>query len=1139
MYTNNFPPDDSNDPFYLAHFGDALFSLYKNTGDLEALKQAVARYEQALELTPDDHPDRPMVLNNLGDAFLSLYERTGDQKLFDRALDSYNQALAFIPDDHPDRPAWFGGLGNTFLSLYERTGDQKALEQARSVLNKALDAVPEDHPDRPALLSNWGNVLLFSHERTGDLRTLEKAIDYFRQALELTPKSYLYRPFILNNLGDALLSLYKTVGGRQTLEKAIEILGKAADSTPVDHPARPSILNNLGNALLADYEDGSRHQALERAIDYYNQALELTPDDHPARPNILNNLGNALLALYGLTGEREVLDEAIARYTQALELAPDNHPVRPALLGNLGNALRSLYRIIGDRQTLEKAIEILDKAADSARGNHPHRPTRLNNLGNALLTRYEDAGGDRPTLDRAITTLRDALSLTSKNHPVRPNILNNLGIALLADYEDRGRHQALEQAIACFREALELALENHSNRHSYLGNLGNALLAFYRLIGDKGDLDEAIARYEQALELTPEHHPDRPGWLKNLGNAYRARYEIIYDHQTLGLAISNYRAALRSGAATNPYAAFAAGGTWAKDAFGREGWSEVVEAGNLTQVVLKNFLFYQTDRRDLTHTLSEFQNLPALAAWAQVELGNYQEAVIVLESGRTFVLREILERGRRDIERLPALGYRDLYERFKKAEQEVQKLERVSFEHRPPDWLSRMNKAREELERAAGDIREKVGDRHPEYRFLMSPLPFSEIQGLAASAPLVYLFATSKGGRALVVRKEGEPQVVRLPRLTERGLLWVFRGKGDEPGSAPDPESYYGAYDDWRKEDGPEKRKAWFGAIESALDFLGEALAPLREFLDRGGYDRVTLIPAGILAALPLHAARFEDGTYFLERHTFAYAPSAHALYYACLAEKGSESEPLLAVENPNGNLAYATLEVEAVRGHFTRVEHFAREEATVEAVKGALPGAGIFHFSGHGAGGWGGEEPRLQLADGVLTFSELLRSGQTLDRLRLAVLSACETGLADVRAFDEFLGLPAGFLLAGAPGVVGSLWSVPDVETALLIVRFYEKLCSGKADSGKVDAAEALREAQTWMLRMSPEEKHASLARLDAKLGNSALAGTRMSLEAAEGPSDLIESGGRKVKHPYYWAAFGYYGVPVELERCGNRREG
>jgi CHAT domain-containing protein len=58
----------------------------------------------------------------------------------------------------------------------------------------------------------------------------------------------------------------------------------------------------------------------------------------------------------------------------------------------------------------------------------------------------------------------------------------------------------------------------------------------------------------------------------------------------------------------------------------------------------------------------------------------------------------------------------------------------------------------------------------------------------------------------------------------------------------------------------------------------------------------------------------------------------------------------------------------------------------------------------------------------------------------RLVTLSACETGITDVvkGSADEFVGLPAGLMLAGVPCVVSSLWSVPDISTAILMRRFY-----------------------------------------------------------------------------------------------------
>ena len=79
-------------------------------------------------------------------------------------------------------------------------------------------------------------------------------------------------------------------------------------------------------------------------------------------------------------------------------------------------------------------------------------------------------------------------------------------------------------------------------------------------------------------------------------------------------------------------------------------------------------------------------------------------------------------------------------------------------------------------------------------------------------------------------------------------------------------------------------------------------------------------------------------------------------------------------------------------------------------------------------------------MADGDLTLAYLL--GQMrLEVARLVILSACETGIGfdPNRQGEEYLGLPAGFIVAGAMSVIGSLWSVPDLATALLMVRLIE----------------------------------------------------------------------------------------------------
>jgi CHAT domain-containing protein/tetratricopeptide (TPR) repeat protein len=158
-----------------------------------------------------------------------------------------------------------------------------------------------------------------------------------------------------------------------------------------------------------------------------------------------------------------------------------------------------------------------------------------------------------------------------------------------------------------------------------------------------------------------------------------------------------------------------------------------------------------------------------------------------------------------------------------------------------------------------------------------------------------------------------------------------------------------------------------------------------------------------------------------------------------------------------------------------------------------------------------------IDVHDGRLTAERILR-GWKLDA-DLVTLSACDTGLGRLSGGEGYLGFSQALFLAGARGLVLSLWQVDDAATALLMTRFYENLLGTPEGTVKpMPKAQALAEAKRWLRGLGPEDVRQLTKDLPTR-------GTRGRVEPRKEGADAKAP--RSYDHPYYWSGFILIGDP------------
>ncbi len=361
---------------------------------------------------------------------------------------------------------------------------------------------------------------------------------------------------------------------------------------------------------------------------------------------------------------------------------------------------------------------------------------------------------------------------------------------------------------------------------------------------------------------------------------------------------------------------------------------------------------------------------------------------------------------------------------------------------------------------------------------------------------------------ATAIQAALEPRTVLLEILLgeARGVLWLVRRDGIEAFDLP-PRREIESLARRAHEDLSAIDLRTGATAKQALAALGRLLlAPVAERLE--GAQRIVAVADGALHLVPFAALPDPGvpGAPLVLHHEIVQLPSASVLLAQRRAPQSGArrtlamfADPIFGPADPRlsaagqivapaadggqAELISATRAAADLGLELARLPHTRREAEAIAALvpaekrltafgfeanrghilEGALAGYRIVHFATHSL-----VNPRRPELSG-LVLSQLDASGRRRDGfLRLAdiavldldaelvVLSGCRTALGREVRGAGLLGLVRGFMIAGVPRVVASLWPVEDQATARLMTHFYRALLEG----GQTPAS-ALRTAQ------------------------------------------------------------------------------
>jgi len=1034
--------------------------------------------ENALEIRErvlgPDHIEVAAVVHRLAIIYWSKSEYAKAEPLYHRALTIRERALG---PDHPDVASSLNNLANLYRDIGEYTKAELFHKRALEIREKALG--PE-HLDVASSLNNLANF----YKSRGDY---VKVQPLYQRALDITEKAQgPDHPDVAGSLNN-LASFYNYKGeyakAEPLFQRAITIYEKVLGP---EHPDVAIPLNNLANL----YQNKSDY---EKAEPLYQRVLAIREKalgpEHPRVASVLSNLA----VLYDKKGDYA---KAEPLYERALTLkdkvlGPEHPDVAITL-----SSLASLYQDKGEYAKAEplfqRAITIYDKVGPE----NQDVVISLNNLGGLYRSRGEYSRAE-PLHKRALTITEKELG---PDHIDVARSLSNLALLYAAkgDIAQAIYYQSRSSAIAERNLELNLAMGSERQKLVYLTFFTKdtdftislhsqaapddpqALnLAFSTLLRRKGRGLDAMANTIATLRRNAA--PQDQDLFDRLAEArsqmaalilresesakaetYRTKIKPIEEKienleanlsarsadfraQTQPVTLSAVQAALPADSALIEFVIFTPQDPRMKKtlpprflayllaAEGQPKWVDLGEAAPINRALeawRQSLRENGVDVKKLGRAVDELVMRPVRSS-LQPELGQIHHLLIAPDGSLNLIPFGALvdEENRYLIERY-TISYltsgRDLLRL-----QNPQASKSAPLIMANPLFGAIASDTTRGTRKTFGTAAGDQGERRSNLtRIFFRPLPGTKSEALAIKTmlPEASLLLEGQATEAAIKNVSG-------PRILHIATHGFFLDYQEATAAMVDPPRIVS----------PGTVEATPYTVQVEASPALESAQEIVKRLKKQGVDAY-IVKRGIK----------DKGTFFRVRSGTFSTQAAAQKYGAELRERGVTSEFFVARSRPAQGDSSTVADFPSNSRPSTESPADLRLSKFVSQVKDPLLRSGLA-LAGANNGESGSD-------DGLLTALEM--AGLDLLGTKLVVLSACDTGLGEIKRGEGVQGMRRALVLAGSESQVISLWAIRDELAKEVIIPYYDELRRG---AGR---GEGLRQVQLRMLQ-SRERHH------------------------------------------------------------------